>query len=260
MRERVSTILADRSKRRKNFQHPELGSVILVAPHGADDTNTDILTEVTADILGCYAVINRGFERAQTVDVDKDLADCNRIDHCKEDVVYEEFLKPIKKFKDRIVGPYHTGLKAAHIFYIHGCGDIVHKEVGVRVRCIIGNGLGLKIHSRSCDDWRKNTFSYSMFMLNGPKEVPCLARGGSKYAGRDANNLNQYFRKHDINFLVQSMQLEFPYSARRDDQVEYTAHDLATVIVNYLIRAEDIEASDDKKLDLSYLEDHAIFI
>ena len=71
--------------------------VILVAPHGADDTNTDIITERVAKKADCYAVINRGFERADFVDVIKDKADCNKIDHCKQEVVYEEFLKPIIK-------------------------------------------------------------------------------------------------------------------------------------------------------------------
>lgn len=50
--------------------------IILVAPHGPDDKNTDIIVENTAKLLGSYAVINKGFERSDVVDVSNDEADC----------------------------------------------------------------------------------------------------------------------------------------------------------------------------------------
>ncbi len=91
MRERVTVIYG-----KKPF--------LLVAPHGADgdDINTAIIAEETALALGCNAVINRGFERSDNVDVDDDQANCNRVDHIIQPVVYDEFLKPIIKIKDKL--------------------------------------------------------------------------------------------------------------------------------------------------------------
>ena len=65
--------------------------IIIVAPHGykGDDENTDLIAEEIANALHCYAVINRGWERSDSVDFMKDKADCNNVYHCKEDVVRE---------------------------------------------------------------------------------------------------------------------------------------------------------------------------
>jgi hypothetical protein len=221
--------------------------IILVAPHGSDDTNTDILTEMVAKKTNSYAVINRGFERADIVDVNKDKADCNRINHCKEDVVYEEFLKPIIKFKNQIIGrslfinksrsaPF-SGKYAVPdpvtLFFIHGCGDVVHKEAGERVSLIIGYGRGTKKDSFSCDLWRKNLFIDFYRHFNKDEEV-FEGRGGGRYAGRDSNNLNQYFRKHDLDWNIHSMQLEFPFSSRNClENLTATAEVLTDTIKKY---------------------------
>jgi hypothetical protein len=243
MKERVSTIVGQRP-------------IILVAPHGADDTNTDILTELTAKTINCYAVINRGFERADSVDVNKDKADCNKITHCKQDVVFEEFLKPILKFKDRIIQKSILANRSSNnfygnipltdpvsLFFIHGCGDIVHKEAGEKVALIVGYGRGTKKDSFSCDLWRKNLFVdfYRHFSFNKmhnqiTKDLGDVyeGRGGSRYAGRDSDNLNQYFRKHEMDTDVHSMQLEFPYSFRNSiEAVSETASLLANVLEKY---------------------------
>lgn len=61
------------------------------------------------------------------------------------------------------------------------------------------------------------------------------AKGGGKYAGRDTNNLNQYFRKHDYDIMVQSMQLEIPYKFRKNkEEASNMGTVLAFVISNYL--------------------------
>lgn len=241
MRERVSTIIG------KN-------PVILVAPHGADDTNTALLTEIASQKIDCYAVINRGFERADYVDVNKDIADCNRINHCKEEVVFDEFLKPIIKFQNKIlqkslqINNLHRMLNInnqlnkekylssypVHIFHIHGCGDSVHKIANERVGVIIGYGSGLKKDSHTCETWRKNLF-VDLWRKNSRSGDAFEGKGGGKYAGRDSNNLNQYFRKHEVVWEVQSMQLEFPYSSRNTpEETEKTANFLADLISNYI--------------------------
>jgi hypothetical protein len=224
MKERVSLIIGK-------------SPIILIAPHGSDDTNTDIITESAARKLNCYAVINRGFERHETVDVNNDKANCNRIDHCREDVVFDEFLKPICKFTQQIE---NNGILATlaeepytvNIFHIHGCGDIVHKIAGEPVEVIAGYGLGLKSDSLSCGVWKKNAFVaiYRKFCLNGDIFEGI---GGGKYAGRDKNNMNQYFK--NIDPCVESMQLEFPFSSRNTpEKAKATGENLAVVLKNYI--------------------------
>lgn len=237
MKERVSTIIGK-------------SPIILVAPHGADDTNTDIITERVANNVNAYAVINRGFERADFVDVLKDKADCNKIDHCKEDVVSEEFLKPILKAKDRLL---HSGLGLwqyqpkskrkttpdhVTILYIHGCGNVVHKEAGEMVSLIVGYGLGTKKDSITCDLWRKTLFVdlYNKSLINKNLKTTYgnvfEGRGGGRYAGRDSNNLNQYFRKHQPDWTVHSLQLEFPFSARSSSEALDHTVSLLTYTIN----------------------------
>lgn len=224
MKERVSLIIGSTP-------------VILIAPHGSDDTNTDIIAESAAHKLNCYAVINRGFERDETVDVNNDKANCNRIDHCREDVVFDEFLKPICKFTEQIKNKGILATMAeeqnvVNIFHIHGCGDIVHKIAGETVEVIAGYGLGLKNDSLTCEFWKKNVFValYRKFCLHGDIFE---GMGGGKYAGRDKNNMNQYFK--NIDPCVESMQLEFPFSCRNTpDKARYTGENLAFVLKNYL--------------------------
>ena len=244
MKERVIAIIGNRP-------------IILVAPHGADDVNTDIVAEHAAKILSCCVVANRGFQRSNDVDVERDKADCNKINHCLSEVVFEEFLKPILKFKDKITQGIHQNknpiknmyspYETVHLFFIHGCGDMVNKEAKEQVGLIVGYGLGVKKDSLTCDVWRKNLFVhlYRKFSKNGDIfEGKC----GGKYAGRNKNNLNQYFRKKDMDVRVQSMQLEIPYSFRKTkDTAIDTANLLSSVIMDYY-RQGKFELEPNKKL------------
>lgn len=232
--------------------------VILVAPHGADDINTSLVVSYAAKILNCYAVMNNGFERSDIVDELKDKADCNRVDHCKSDVVFEEFLKPILKFKDNILKSYNFSINKnnkkniVNIFYIHGCGDAVHKNAGAKVSVIAGYGLGTKKDSLTCELWRKKLFlkEYTKKISEVPYEcvkgLVLEGKGGGKYAGRDSNNLNQYFRKHDTDLRVQSMQLEFPFSCRKTKtNSAETGHLLGLVIKDYINNNSAYDSDED---------------
>lgn len=220
--------------------------IILVAPHGCDDNNTDIVVERAAEVLNCYAVINRGFDRSDDVDVNNDKANCNRCDHVKEDVVYEEFLKPIIRFKDQIlkkIGGIRNGWgwnlpetdsPKCLIFYIHGAGDKVHSTANEQVTAIVGYGLGTKKDSITCELWRKNLLVDLYRQYSNDGDI-FEAKGGSRYAGRSTNNLNQYFRKHDLNPWVDCMQLEFPYSHRKtDSRAQLCGTMLSVVLEDFL--------------------------
>jgi hypothetical protein len=219
--------------------------VILVAPHGADDNNTIALTKQAAEKLDCYAVINQGFERASYVDVNNDLADCNRVDHAKEPVVFDEYLKPIVKFQTALWRKMYPGVAPPSyipvaakgkpmVLYIHGAGNKVHAAVGEQVGIIIGYGLGSKKDSLTCEPWAKNLFVdlYRQYGTNGE----CYeGQGGGKYAGRSSNNMNQYFRKHLNTRAVNCMQLEFPWSTRNTaSEISLTATLLAVVLEEHL--------------------------
>jgi hypothetical protein len=224
MRERVNVLFG---------KHP----ILLVAPHGPDDTNTALIAELAAANADTNAVINQGFDRGEEVDVNNDIADCNRVDHCLSEVVVDEFLSPIMKIKDRVlkkiaVSPHADSeySKKLLIVYIHGAGDIVHKEANEYVDVVVGYGLGKEKDSLTCKAWRKNLFIDLWRSYSDSGEV-YEGSGSGRYAGRSSNNMNQFFRKHQLNRQVDSIQLEFPFSMRKtESQATTTAMLLGLVL------------------------------
>jgi hypothetical protein len=201
--------------------------ILLVAPHGPDDTNTALIAEMTAANAQAYAVINQGFDRGEDVDVNKDIADCNRVDHCMSEVVCDEFLKPILKIKDKITKKFNGGMsvtgwpdeesdKRLLIVYIHGAGDIIHQEANEPVDVVVGYGLGNNKDSITCKAWKKNLF-VDLWRNHSNEGEVYEGSGAGRYAGRSSNNMNQYFRKHELNRQVDSIQLEFPFSMRKTE-------------------------------------------
>ena len=217
-------------------------NVILVCPHGPDDNHTADITKKAADIVNGWAVVNQGFERSDHVDADNDKANCNRIDHITQPVVTDEFLQPMLKFKDLIqyraknVAKVHlwNQIERVLILHVHGVGDGIHRLANEPVEVVVGYGLGIKKDSITCKEWRKNLFIDAYRNIADDGEV-FEASGGSKYAGRSSNNLNQYFRKHENERSIDSLQLEFPFSVRKDKKAaEITAAKLALVIEKLL--------------------------
>lgn len=201
--------------------------IIIVCPHGADDTNTDVIAEACANSLDSYAVINRGFERSQVVDVLKDKADCNRVDHATEEIVYEEYLKPILNFV-KMSRQAHPN-KNVSIYYIHGFGNHVEKDTGRAIDIILGYGESERVNSYTCPIWKRNLFidSYRAFRTSGDVYI---GKGGGKYAARASNNMTQYFRKQANNHNVDSIQIEIALRLRETtSQAELTGFTLSTV-------------------------------
>jgi len=190
--------------------------IIIVAPHGApgDDTNTDVVAEECAKKIDTYAVINRGFQKSDVVDVLKDKANCNNVQHLQEDVVEDEFLNPLKNFVKKINFGYanlNVIPNPCYIFILHGVGNGIEQRKNKEVDFILGFGAGKKTNSYSCDLWLKDYFQY----LCGKTGTQIFEDRGGAYAGRSRNNLNQFFTS---NNRVQSLQIEIIEKLRNTER------------------------------------------
>lgn len=180
--------------------------IIIIAPHGPNDLNTDILAEKLAEELDAFAVINKGWMKSENVDYWKDMADCNKISHIHEDVVKEEFLNPIIKFKNKIKEKFEEDV---FILIIHGCGNHVKKIANnENLEMIVGSGKGGLL---SCKKKIKDAFIYYL-----EKEKFCVYEGENKYAGKSRNNLNQLFNYWYPENNINVLQLEIVKELRKD--------------------------------------------
>lgn len=199
--------------------------VILIAPHGADDTNTDCIAETVAEEFGAFAVINRGWRRSQSVDQWRDLANCNDIRHLHQDVVKEEFLNPILRFSSKIQKKYEDRV---FVLILHGCSDSVREIAGdENLDMIVGFGDG-DPPSFSCKTRIKNAFVHHL-----QKEGFGVYEGKPKgnYSGRSKNNLNQLFTQWYPDKMVNSLQLEIVRELREKN--------LINVVIDGLISSID---------------------
>lgn len=196
--------------------------IIIVAPHGymGDDENTSVIAEYIANRIDAYAVINRGWERDDKVDFMLDKADCNNVNHCHEDVVKEEFLDPILRYKNRILQKYEE----CRIYYIHGMSN-KHRQItgDPNLDLVIGFGAGSP-NSFSCEKWQKDLF---MHLLIDAGFNPYEGKKGGTMSGWSRNNMNQLFRKWYIDERVNSMQIEIVYDLRDNK-------DLAIITAEYI--------------------------
>ena len=207
--------------------------ILLIAPHGADDKNTDLLTEFMAELLDAYAVINWGWERASYVDCFEDKANCNNVFHLKEDVVQEEFLDPILKFKKRI----RRNHQIVRQFIIHGISDM--REIDLIIGCGEGNPP-----SHSCPQWLFNTFAY---LAEQEGLNTRIARAGSNYAGKAKKNLNQFFVRWMPDQYVQSLQLETTYGLRKTEEDTLILAEYLSNVINKSLKATRETAPGDFK-------------
>jgi hypothetical protein len=200
--------------------------ILLVAPHGADDPRTGLLTKLIAEKTGAFAVINNGWERAKNYDYDKDRANCNNIEHCHEDVVKQEFLNPIMEYVNTI---FDCSADIT-ILIMHGVSDALNAKRDPSLDAVVGFGEGTP-PSYTCDVVRKDAFIY---ILNQIMEVG-QGEGGGRYAGRRRKNLNQLYRKWYADSQVHSLQIEVVRSLRCDDATTHMASDLfSQAIIEYV--------------------------
>lgn len=204
--------------------------VIIVTPHGPDDKNTDLMAEMVASEFGAFAVINRGWMRSASVDPFRDMANCNNIRHLHSDVVREEFLEPVMRFKNRVRRKYNED---AFILILHGCSDKVMVEANDHdLDMIVGFGDGFN-PSYSCDIRFKDAFVYNL--ANEGFGVYEGSKGG-KYSGHGRNNLNQLFARWYPDPYVNSLQLEIVHELRSDEELlELTVRGIVSAIDSMMV-------------------------
>lgn len=203
--------------------------IVIVAPHGVDDDRTGLLAEGIAKEIRAYAVINLGWERSTSVDFMNDKADCNNVVHCHEDVVKEEFLDPIIRFKNRIVSSGQN----AFIFHIHGMSNkhrIMANDPTMDI--VLGYGAGVP-SSITFDLWKKN---FLVSKLEDLGFTTYEASQGSAMSGWSRNNMNQLFRKWYPDSNVHSIQIEIVHELRESNRLaERTAGYVSEAILETVI-------------------------
>lgn len=185
--------------------------IVLVAPHAypGDDYNTDIIVEAMAKRINASAIINNGWQKSDKLDIAKEQANCNNIDHLV-DVVQDEFLLPFVRLVRRAC-KYH---KRCLVVLIHGVSNYVRKMAAdPHLDMILGYGEGAPSSSLSCTYGIKDYVLYNLSKSN-----ICVYEGKAKgrYSGFAKTNLNQYWRKHVVDPSVESFQLEIVRELRDD--------------------------------------------
>jgi len=169
--------------------------ILVIAPHGGGptDSNTAMMTEIIANEIGCYAVINEKWIRNKKFDHHNNEANCNSLKHCNKSPLREEFLDQIDLIKKR--------LGVVYIFILHGMTDLKGADT------VVGWGRG-NPDKLTSDKLIKDRF---LVCLDNEGFTPCEGAVGGKYSGWDDDNLNQLYQG-DKN--VSSLQLEVAFSLR----------------------------------------------
>lgn len=219
--------------------------VILVCPYSLNKTNSDIITEHVAKSINCFAVINRGFHKSKILDIDNNFADCNNVDHIKQPVIYEEYLLPIIKYTDKaqkIISKinhkkwYDLFKSPIYIFHIHSCEDNTDENIQEDIGAVLGYGLGRTVNSLSCELWQKNLF-VSLWRKNSSNGD--IFEGIN--VGRNSNEMNQYFIKHNKKDFVNSMQIEFPLSKTNNSLNSITTANTLAAVINEFLSYDDYD-------------------
>lgn len=185
--------------------------VIFVVPH-CEDLNISIIAKQAAEAAKGYYVINNGWQNAQEVDQKKDKANCNNVKHCHYDVVKEEFLEPIIRFKNRILKKH----KLAYILYLHGINNDVRKRAGDdNLGYVIGYGAG-KPQSYTTHRWVRDCFIYNLAAAETCHVF--VGEAGGRYAAWAEDNMNQLFQRHYSDEKTESMQVSIIKDLRDTDK------------------------------------------
>lgn len=198
--------------------------ILLIAPHGADDYNTDYIVDKIAHDMGAFSVVNRGWKRSKHVNYMKDEANCNDIKHIYEDVVKEEFLDPIVRIIAKIKKTLDDRI---FVFNIHGCSNKIREKAQDKNLDII-LGCGEKnTSSQTCNSKIKSAF---MHFLEKESFGVYEGKKNGKYSGSSKDNLNQIFNKLYPAENINSFQIEIVRELREIDLVDITSDSLINAI------------------------------
>jgi hypothetical protein len=204
--------------------------LLLVCPHGDDDTHTDIITEKCAEALDCYALINHGWKRSKVVDEIAGKADCNSISQIMDTnnfVVNDEYGREFIRFRQKMMKKFN----AFTIFHIHGIGNHIKKKANDNVHMVMGFGKSKKKPSLTCDLWVKNAFAKSVVDQGMNNIIVYQGIAGGNYTARKNDNMNQYYRQYTNEPSIQSIQLEITYDLRDDPTIaDHTGKFLASCL------------------------------
>lgn len=207
--------------------------VIYVAPHGAscDDVNTTLIAEILAETTSGYAVINRGWERAEDIDYKKEKANCNNVEHCHKDVIKEEFLDPLFRFKNRILKKWAR----VFIIYLHGMSNNIQSTSGIDdLNYVVGWGNG-KPASHTCQKWVKDFIIYHLTV--GDNCTVGEGKAGGNYAAWSKKNMNQLFKKWYPDSEVDSIQIEIINKIRSSRLLAETTAQILAITIEELLDA-----------------------
>jgi hypothetical protein len=190
--------------------------IVLVAPHGLakDDENTDRVTQQTAELLACAAIINIGLPRKQL--------DLNSIQQAKRHPTFIQTLKSTIANGER-----------SRVIWVHGMKDKSAAveagkiNAGAPIDCLIGYGLPDRMTAEP------KTIACLVSLLNsGGLRTVVAADDRSKFRGRSTGNMNQWFRNNGYPLSqVESLQLELSWSGVREEGcISKTASTLAAAL------------------------------
>jgi hypothetical protein len=211
--------------------------VIYVAPHGCncDDLNTGIIVNEMASMTDGYAVVNNGWEKADKIDYKNEKANCNNVEHCHADVIKEEFLDPLIRFKNKILKKWSRVL----IVYIHGASNEIRSKNQISdLNYVIGYGNGHPV-SYTCQKWVKDFLVYHLTIADNC--TVAVGKSGGNYAAWSKRNMAQLFRKHYKDDEVDTIQIEVVNEIRNTAKKAKTTAQIMSMCFNEILNKESWE-------------------
>jgi len=147
------------------------------------------------------------------------------------DVVEDEFLNPLQRLTRKAAKNHNKIL----VVFIHGVSNYVRKIAKTNeLDIILGYGAGHPKPSYTCSHGMKDFIIFDLRRHN----LFCFeGKPKGKYSGFAKNNMNQYWRQKEINFGVESIQLEITRDLLDDATIskitgEYLAETLKDALNN----------------------------
>jgi len=194
--------------------------IILVCPHGPDDTNTSIITKVCAKEVDCSAIINNGWKRTKNINESSGRANCNsatQVLNSRNSVLFSEYGAPLL----RMVADSLVSNSNSMVFHIHGVGDHISINQPFPIGFVMGFGQSKKKPSHTCPLWLKNSFAEYVNYDVHRGYAAAQGRKGGNYCARRKDNMAQHLKLtyENSNYTLHNLQLEINYELREDKSI-----------------------------------------